>query len=86
MTYTIRMRIDDGKIVNHEVFGDIPDGQIEVAGHESPDLMSINVARHGPDGAPVLGAQHSESFARHVLMPVPDRPYPTAVPPKVPRG
>lgn len=69
MSYGFNVRIHKGKIVNTETFGDLPDGQIAVNGHEDEWAKSIQVSRHDGDGLHVVGAQ--------AFLPV--KPYPVAM-------
>lgn len=85
MSYAIKLRVHEGKLVNHEAVGVLPDGQIELSGHDGESYRSIAVSHFDHEGNQVFGASHSEAPYRVDLLPVPGHPTVTAVPPQVRR-
>lgn len=59
MSYGIKIRAHGGKVVAHEFYGDVPDGQFDISGHNADDWASLSVLRRTADNTYGEFAQHS---------------------------
>lgn len=61
MSYTVKIKSEDGKVTNVSASGTLPDGEHEVNGHDDASYISLGVTRRGADGRYVESAQHSHT-------------------------
>lgn len=59
MSYSLKIRVHDGKIVNSVITGELPDGQFDINGHVGGEWQSIAIYQRNSDNRYVIGAQQA---------------------------
>lgn len=66
MGFHATLRIKDGQIAQVKTDGTLPEGQLEIHGHEDHYVNSLSVAQRDGEGRFVTSAAHTQLKAGHL--------------------